>query len=278
MTFANWTTTIHSKVNSSWNLHALLPRNLDFFIMLSSIAGIIGSVSQANYAAGNSYQGALAQYRVSKGEKAVALDLGWMGSVGIIAENEKYRRNKEDVQDMALIEEDEFHSLLDHYCDPLLELASPIGAEPMVGLVTAAQFRSKGLQPPDWMQWPNFSRLAQLGLADSAPTSLESTPGTKVDYVAELLQASTTEQAGKVVVTGLIDKLAKVLSASSAEGIDARKPLHAYGVDSLLAVELRNWFAKEFQAEVAIFDLMGAESITNVGQLVAERSKARKEG
>ena len=245
--------------------------------MLSSVAGVIGSVSQANYAAGNTYQGALARYRVSQGENAIALDLGWMGSVGIIAETEKYRRNKEDVQDMALIEENEFHALLDYYCNPELEIASPERAEPIVGLVTAAQFRSKGLQPPDWMHWPVFGRLAQAGLAESSSTSSDMTPGQTVDYVAELIRAPSIEQAGSVVVAGLVQKLAKVLSASSTEDIDVRKPLHAYGVDSLLAVELRNWFAKEFQADVAIFDIMGAESVVKVGEVVAERSKARKE-
>lgn len=278
MAFANWTTTIRSKATSSWNLHVLLPRKLDFFIMLSSVASIIGSVSQANYAAGNAYQGALAQHRISRGEKAIALDLGWMGSVGIIAENEKYRRNKENAQDMAQIEETEFHALLDYYCDPGLELASPMKAEPIVGLVTAAQFRSRGLEPPDWMQWPAFSRLAQLGLADFSSTSSGSDSEATIDYVAEFVRAPSIDEASGVVVSGLVQKLARVLSGLSVDEIDVKKPLHAYGVDSLLAVELRNWFAKEFRAEVAIFDLMSAGSIAKIGEVVAERSEARKEG
>ena len=44
-----------------------------------------------------------------------------------------------------------------------------------------------------------------------------------------------------------------------AGDVDTGKPLYAYGVDSLLAVELRNWFGKEIGAEVAIFDIMGGQ-------------------
>ena len=276
MTFSDWTTTIRSKVHSSCNLHVLLPRNLDFFVMLSSLAGVAGSPGQANYAAGNTYQAALAHHRVLAGEKATAIDLGWMGSVGVIAENEKYRRGKEDAADMAQIEEAEFHALLDHYCDPNLELTSPPKTQPMVGLVTPAQFRTIGLEAPYWMQRPVFAPLAQMGLVGLTSSDPDVRTSEAVDYMAEILGAQSLTEAGAVVVSGLVRKLCKVLSAASAEEIDVGKPLHSYGVDSLLAVELRNWFAKEFKADVAIFDIMGAENIAKVGDLVAERSLWRK--
>lgn len=68
---------------------------------------------------------------------------------------------------------------------------------------------------------------------------------------AEFLLAPSADRAGSVVVAGLVKKLVRTLSVSSAEEIDIHKPLHSYGVDSLLSVELRNWFAKKFKAEVA---------------------------
>lgn len=76
MTHEMWITVIQSKARSSWNLHHQLPENLKFFVLLASVSGIIGSVGQSNYAAGNSYQDALARYRVSIGQKAVSIDLG----------------------------------------------------------------------------------------------------------------------------------------------------------------------------------------------------------
>ena len=77
---------LRPKVQGSWNLHQL-PKGMDFFVLLSSYAGIIGGLGQANYASGNTYQDALARHRVAHGEKAVALDLGIVESVGMVFEH-----------------------------------------------------------------------------------------------------------------------------------------------------------------------------------------------
>lgn len=79
---------LEPKVDGSRNLHGLLPTGLDFFILLSSIVGIHGSVGQANCAAGGTYQDSLARHGISLGQKATSLDLGWMASDGTIAESE----------------------------------------------------------------------------------------------------------------------------------------------------------------------------------------------
>lgn len=60
--------------------------------------------------------------------------------------------------------------------------------------------------------------------------------------------------------------------AISIQDIDSSKPLHAYGVDSLLAVEMRNWLKRELDADLAVFDIMGVESILGVCKQVAKRS------
>jgi KR domain-containing protein len=77
----------------SWNLHELLPQNLDFFILLSSLAGIVGSISQANYAAGNTYQDALVNYRHAKGLPAQSIDLGLIKGVGYVEEHKEVAAN-----------------------------------------------------------------------------------------------------------------------------------------------------------------------------------------
>ena len=57
------------------------------------------------------------------------------------------------------------------------------------------------------------------------------------------------------------------------ESIDTKKPLHQYWVDSLLAIELRNWFAQGFAAQITVFDIVEADSFEEVGKRVARRSK-----
>lgn len=95
MTYEDWDAGVKSKVHGLWNFHSLLPRGLDFFILLSSASGIFGSGGQANYAAGNTYMDALAHHRVAQGEKAVSLDIGWMAGEGVVAENEALSKSLE---------------------------------------------------------------------------------------------------------------------------------------------------------------------------------------
>ncbi|KAI1118995.1 polyketide synthase [Nemania sp. NC0429] len=76
MSHQDWCTSTQPKVQGSWDLQAMLPLGLDFFVLLSSAVCTYSNPSQANYAAGNTFQDALARHRVSRGEKAVAIDLG----------------------------------------------------------------------------------------------------------------------------------------------------------------------------------------------------------
>ena len=243
--------------------------------MLSSVSGIIGSIGQANYAAGNTYQDSLAKYRVLAGQKATSLALGWMGDVGIIAENKELARGKEAMQDMAQISEAEFHALLEYHCDPRLPLLSPMKAQPIVGLVAPAQFRAKGLEPPSWMENPMLAPLARMDLTGpSSSTAITDSAADSVDYAAKFA-ASPSVRAGEVVTEALVQKLAKAITFPPT-GIDTAKPLHAYGVDSLLAVEIRNWFAKVFEADIAVFDIMGKGSIDAIGAVVAAKSALKR--
>ncbi|KAG5751636.1 hypothetical protein H9Q70_005692 [Fusarium xylarioides] len=76
ITFKQWELTMQSKVNTSKNLHELLPKDLDFFILLSSLAGVVGQMASANYASGYAYQDALARYQRAHSQKALSFDIG----------------------------------------------------------------------------------------------------------------------------------------------------------------------------------------------------------
>ena len=117
MNLAQWEQTSCSKVESSWNLHTLLPE-LDFFILLSSISGVVGNPGQSNYAAGCTFQDALAQHRSQGGQKAISIDLGVMRSIGVVAETERLQQHFLTSKEFVQIEEAELLSLLDICCDP----------------------------------------------------------------------------------------------------------------------------------------------------------------
>ena len=77
-----------------------------------------------------------------------------------------------------------------------------------------------------------------------------------------------------MVVEALKLKLAKGLGIPIAD-IDIEKAIYSFGVDSLVALELRYWFAKEMRAEVSIFDIMQSQSVLALGQFAAGKSELR---
>lgn len=271
MSFEDWELAIRPKVSGSWNLHKLLPPDLDFFICLSSLVGIIGNGAQANYAAGNAYMDALVHHRIARGQKGTSIDLGWMESEGVVAENEFLQKGISATGYLLPISQSDFHALLDFHCDPTLDLSTSVRGQPLIGLETPRAMRAKGLNEPHWMQRRTFRHLHQMGLDENVGQDSERA----VDYVSLFRNATSLGEATRILTEGLVRKLAKALSIP-ADDIDTSKPLHSYGVDSLLAVELRNYFAKELGAEVAIFDVMGGASFTAVGLTVASRSKYRQ--
>ncbi|KAI8944505.1 KR domain-containing protein [Xylaria longipes] len=269
MSYEQWELTIRSKVSVSWNLHQLLPR-LDFFVLLSSLSGIYGSASQANYAAGCTFQDALARHRTSKGEKAISLDLGWMRTIGIIAETESYRRHRDSAGDMIQLEEEELMAVLALYCRPSSQKLSPAKSQLLMGPVTPAYCAIRNETPKPFMLRPLFSTMGRTAERAASGVRIQKTDNTALLF----RQAKVSKERSDIVTSALATKLARALSIP-IEDVQSSNHLPAYGVDSLMAIELRNWVSNTFQADVAVFDILGNRTITEIGDLVAEKSLVR---
>lgn len=269
MNSTQWDRTIRSKVQSSWNLHEMLPE-LDFFILLSSISGIVGNPGQSNYAAGCTFQDALARYRSKRGQKAISIDLGVMRSIGVVAESKSLQRHFEESQGFAHLEEQDLISLMDVCCNPTRPVAT---SQIIMGLVTPADLLARSSEPTEMMQQPLYAKFRQVRDIFLSPGSMSgASPG-------ELFkQLDMMEDRAAIVTQSLSKKLARALSIET-EDVDAEQPLHALGVDSLVAVELRNWIGREFAADVAVFEIMGGRTVKDIGELVtkvSQTSLARK--
>ncbi|KAJ2984537.1 hypothetical protein NUW58_g6008 [Xylaria curta] len=169
------------------------------------------------------------------------------------------------------IEEAEFLSLLDICCDPSYH---PVGhqCQMVMGLETPASLLARSLEPPEVLQRPLFARFSQLPSQSSS--SSDGTAG-GADAARLFRQAESAAERALVVVEALSKRLARTLSIK-LEDVDTHQALHAYGVDSLIAVELRNWLAKEFAADVPIFEIVSGKTVEAVGELVAKTSRIEK--
>ena len=278
MTFDDFTSSTRPKVAGSWNLHAALPKGLDFFVLLSSICGIFGGPSQSNYAAGNTYKDALAHYRVSQGEQGASLDLGMMTGEGVVAENQSLQSLLKRTGFFMEISQAELFAILEYYCDPALDLSStPQRCQAVVGIELPGVLRAHGIDEPYWMRRPLFRHFHQMN-TNVAGTDLQSAQDDAPDYSTLLRNAASPGEAAGVVSEGLVGKMSKILGLPLAN-IDTGKPVHAYGVDSLIAVELRNWLLRQMQADVAVFEILGNASLEVLcGGIVEKSGYYRKEG
>nr|WHN38866.1 polyketide synthase 5 [Elsinoe perseae] len=274
MTHAQFTNAIRPKVHGSWNLHAQLPQDLDFFVLLSSSVGIAGSRGQGNYSAGNAYQDALAHYRRGKGLKACSIDVGMILGVGFLAEETTDDRVHGNVKSWSFlgIGERDFLRLLDAAIrgESLSGVALP--PQLITGLGTGGMMARALEKYPWWFSDAKFSHLVSVDTHTAVGD--DSQNGTMVS--ALLAQASSLEDAADIVCDALVVKLAKSLMMS-VEDVEKGKPVSSYGVDSLLAVELRTWVHSEIKAEVSVFDLLSNVPLSSLSAKIAGSSKAISE-
>ena len=269
MSYEDWKSGVDPKVDGSWNLHTLLPSDLAFFVMLSSVSGIIGYTGQANYAAGNTFQDALAHYRVQRGEHAVSIDLGTMDSNGYLAEHEEVKSRLLSSGYFSPLNKENLFSLLDYYCNPTACSSPSFMCQPIVGLRKPTTLSMEEIQISSLLSPPLFSQFLHTG--DSKNDAV----GTAEvhDLTKRFTQAGTLAEAAVIVTEALVAKLSR--SLINLQHVDLQRPMLAYGVDSLLSVELRNWFAREFDADVAVFEIMGGTTFAGVGMIVAQKSRWR---
>ncbi|KAH6626290.1 phenolpthiocerol synthesis polyketide synthase ppsA [Chaetomium sp. MPI-SDFR-AT-0129] len=281
MTHADYHAALRPKVAASWNLHAQLPQtpgSLDFFVLLSSLGGVIGNSGQSNYAAGNTYQDALARHRHARGLPASALDVGMMMQVGFVAEKAKIAESLIMAGYTAMYEA-ELLAILGFLCDPHqqqnsgLTTSSPLRSQILTGVTTQGVFRRKGFEEKNWMARPEFNYLRQLDSSTSSPSNSSSSNGDtqSINYATALPSLSSLSEATALVETGLIRKMSKALFIAEQD-IDPALPVYAAGVDSLVAVELKYWFLKELHAEVAVFNILGGGTLRGLCGFAVGRS------
>ncbi|KAH8815396.1 iterative type I polyketide synthase [Xylogone sp. PMI_703] len=269
MSYEAFQTAVKPKVQGSWNLHELLPRDMDFYVLLSSATGVLGNRSQANYATGNTYQDALARHRHSVGLPAATIDLGTVLSVGYVAENrERTHMAKHLGTVLEVLREDEIQALIEYLMDPRSKLDDTT-CQLVSGLTDATMYRQRGVPAPTYLSYPLFTHLrtvsagARSGASESDPSFI----------TQSLLQAATSlEQAAGIISDGIRAKLSSLL-AMPVENIDPGKSVSSNGVDSLVAMEFRAFLAKDLGADIPLLDIMGTASISVLSQKVATASK-----
>ena len=273
MTYEEWTIPLQSKVQGTWNIHKYFghDRPLDFLIFCSSQSGVCGNPSQAQYAAGNTYQDALARYRRTQGLKAVSVNLGIMRDVGVLAETGSHALK---VWEQVLgIGESAFHALTKSLINgQLRRRGAPDDEAPVqlcTGLGTADILAVHRLASPAYFVDPRFGPLAVNSISSS--TGGVSGEGAAASLASRLSETDPTS-ATPIIADALMKKTADILRIPPSE-VDPSRPMYQYGVDSLVALEVRNWITREMKANMALLEILAAVPMETFAAQIALKSK-----
>ena len=260
MSFKQWQTTVGPKVQGTVNLYDVLGNSLEFFVMLSSVIGLVGAFGQSNYAAGNTFQDAFARSVHSQGHPVRSLDLGGIAGAGYVAEHAESVGFLQR-QGAKVVELKKFLALLNHV---IAQPFSPSLSQSQLFLGLDFDERVDSHRRSDG----KFSHI----YAQRRHKTVRQPDNVTVDVAKGLRDSKTQEQALQLVTKGILAKLSQLL-AMDAQDLSPNQSMARYGSDSLVAVELRNWLAVQLQAQVQTLELLGAASIHELSTTVISRSK-----
>ena len=260
----NWErfeTVMKPKIIGTWNLHqATKDRNLDFFVCFSSIVSLIGSPGQGNYSAANGFMDALMQHRRMLKLSGLSINWGPWSDSGMAADSERQNhfsalgiRMITPEWGLEMLEKILFHKepqigiflvnwslfltqISRHSCSPFLS---------SVNKNKSPAFNSQDLIRP---QKSNIIKSLQEG-RNNLLQSLE-----KVNPI----------QQNQLLLSYLQTQVAKVLGFSSSDFIDPYQEFSEFGMDSLMAVELKNNLQADLGVSLAtnlIFDYATVSSL-----------------
>ncbi len=214
--------TLRPKVVGAWLLHQLsLEMNLDFFVCFSSIASVWGSKGQAHYAAGNHFLDAIAHHRHALGLPALSINWGpWAG--GGMASNEAQTLLKRMGVEAWQPEEG------------MTVLAHLLGTN--IAQTTAAKVDWSILKPIYEVKGQR-SLLEQIG---TQPLALVELPPAQRPELLQQLEAVPANKRQGILVAHIQSEVAKVLGLDPKGQIQVRQGFVELGMDSLMAVELKN--------------------------------------
>lgn len=259
MTLEQFNSVVESKVAGTLNLHNTLgSTELDFFIALSSVAGIVGNRGQAAYAAANVYLDEFMAYRNSQGLPGTSLGLTAVSDVGYLADNSE--RAADVLRNLGgeTMDESEILGLM---TSAIRGQTSKCNNHVITGL----KIQPGGGEP----FWAHEAKFIQLREAAASPSQ---EGGAAIPLPQALKLATSAEAALEVLYGAMVAKLAAVLMLS-VEEMEPSVAVASYNLDSLAAIEVRNWIAREADANVQVLELLTSTSLTELAGLILKKSK-----
>lgn len=254
---------LNPKVLGADNLDAVTRhRNLDYFVMFSSVTTSMGNPGQGNYVAANAYMEGLARTRRAAGLPALAIGWGPILDVGVLARNEKLQQNLKKVMGVSGLRAREALELMQRALSyaPLHPDAAVMTISPNDGVF------SSDLLPV--LKSPTYARLTREGrAADGGAAQID---------VNALLKSEGVDNARFKISDIIVSHLARVLHAPE-EDISRTRPLADIGLDSLMALELVSGLEQTFGIDVPLSTSAGTLTVVGIADAILSDAQGGQE-
>ncbi|KAL4881198.1 hypothetical protein BJY04DRAFT_218375 [Aspergillus karnatakaensis] len=255
MSWEDFAAVLAPKVTGSRNLNEIFgsDEQLEFFICFSSTTSIVGSIGQSAYAAANHYMASLVRQRRDRGLAGSVVHIAILTGFGYI-----FRRDSEHAETIykAILPRFERQSETDLH-EMLAEaiIAGRPGtndsftntAELITGIRTAFQ--------GEWRDDPRLSYyLGQQELQED-DSSRQAQSGLSASVKAQLADVTDPAECLSIVEKCFAQALGNLLELDP-EGLDSNMPVANLGIDSLVAIRIREWFLKQMGVDVPVLKIM----------------------
>ena len=282
MTYEDWQSVLAPKVQGTWNLHeALKAENLDFFIMFSSVSGIMGQSGQANYAAANTFLDGFVEYRHSLNLPASVLDVGATEDIGYVSQKASILKQFQ-AMDMQTISE---QALLDALQVAIIQggdapqSSFTDGATNQNQIVVGLGSRSAVADPHDRCPWKRDIRTSIYWNSKNTASTRNTTAGNESlkDFLSAV-PANPSILAAESSLPFLCHEIGASLCGlmqMPVEELSTTRPLVEMGVDSLLAIEVRNWWRQALGLEITTLEIVTSENVQGLAKNAMKALKAK---
>ncbi|KGO67796.1 Acyl transferase/acyl hydrolase/lysophospholipase [Penicillium italicum] len=270
LSFADYQTVMMPRVHGIWNVQRALTStngSVDFFVSLSSAASFVGNMGQSPYAASGTFMSALAQYPETAKMRCSTIDLPIVRGVGYLSDDQKREAISKQLGTES-VDATEIRGLVTAAIRNEFEISCE--GHCVVGFDGVKSTPAN--EQPFWVTDTKLSHLLRLSTLAGAGELAESAQnGTEISPAVAIRQSKTREGAEAIVGSAVLNKISSILMRPM-EDLDPAAPITVYGLDSLVAIEIRNWITRELEANLQILEILTSESIPALSETILKKS------